>query len=179
MRSIILICTLLFSLHAHADAKDDTAPHRVGFVNVADVLNNSLQVKKLESELKVSYESRKAELDKDQEELNALEKKLADKGEKMDFEERSALEHQILSMRSRLKQELTWLEEDITIRKSAETGRLIKLLREVIEEVAKEKRIDLIFEGAVVYTSDRVDLSGDVSARLKKHFYENGKTSKK
>jgi Skp family chaperone for outer membrane proteins len=178
MRSFLLFWLLLFSVHAHADPESDKTPHRVGFVNVADVLNNSLQVKKLESELKVSYESRKSELDKEQEKLNTLEKKLADEGEKMTFEERSALEHQILSLRSRIKQELTWLEEDITIRKSAETGRLIKLLREVIEEVAKEKQIDLIFEGAVVYTSDRVDLSDDVSERLKKHFYENGKSGK-
>jgi Skp family chaperone for outer membrane proteins len=91
----------------------------------------------------------------------------------MNFDDRSTLEHQILSMRSKLKQEMTWLEEDITIRKSGETSRLIKLLREVIGEVAKEKKIDLVFEGAVVYTSDRVDLSGDVLERLQEHFDKN------
>jgi Skp family chaperone for outer membrane proteins len=91
----------------------------------------------------------------------------------MNFDDRSTLEHQILSMRSKLKQEMTWLEEDITIRKSSETSRLIKLLREVIGEVAKEKKIDLVFEGAVVYTSDRVDLSGDVLERLQEHFDKN------
>lgn len=154
-------------------AQAEETPYRVGFVNVAEVLNDSLQVKQLESELKTSYETRKAELDKEQEKLNELEQQLATKGEEMDFEQRSTLEHRILSMRSKLKQELTWLEEDITIRKSGETSRLIKLLREVIEQVAKEKKIDLVFEGAVVYTSDRADLSGDVSERLKKHFYEN------
>ena len=154
-------------------AQAEEPPYRVGFVNVAEVLNDSLQVKQLESELKTSYETRKVELDKEQEKLNELEQQLATKGADMDFEERSTLEHRILSMRSKLKQELTWLEEDITIRKSGETSRLIKLLREVIEQVAKEKDIDLVFEGAVVYTSDRADLSDDVSERLKTHFYEN------
>jgi Skp family chaperone for outer membrane proteins len=154
-------------------AQAEETPYRVGFVNVAEVLNDSLQVKQLESELKTSYETRKVELDKEQEKLNELEQQLATKGADMDFEERSTLEHRILSMRSKLKQELTWLEEDITIRKSGETSRLIKLLREVIEQVAKEKDIDLVFEGAVVYTSDRADLSDDVSERLKTHFYEN------
>jgi outer membrane protein len=157
-------------------AEDDGGPHRVGFVNVAEVLNKSPQVKKLEGELKESYETRKAELDKEQEKLNELERKLATEGEGMSFDDRSTLEHQILSMRSKLKQELTWLEEDITIRKSGETSRLIKLLREVIGEVAKEKKVDLVFEGAVVYTSDRVDLSGDVLKRLQDHFNKSTKS---
>jgi Skp family chaperone for outer membrane proteins len=145
-------------------------------VNVAEVLSKSPQVKKLESELKESYETRKAELDKEQEKLTELEQKLSTEGEKMEFDERSTLEHRILAMRSKLKQELTWLEEDITIRKSGETSRLIKLLREVIEEVAREKKIDLVFEGAVVYTSDRVNLSGAVLKRLEDHFNKSSKS---
>ena len=173
MRFARLVLLVMTFLPIAALAEDDGGPHRVGFVNVAEVLNKSPQVKKLEGELKESYETRKAELDKEQEKLNELERKLATEGEGMSFDDRSTLEHQILSMRSKLKQELTWLEEDITIRKSGETSRLIKLLREVIEQVAKEKDIDLVFEGAVVYTSDRADLSDDVSERLKTHFYEN------
>ena len=166
----LLLLTLLLPIAVSAE---ETGPHRVGFVNVADVLNKSPQVKKVEEELKESYETRKAELDKEQEKLNELERKLATEGEGMNFDDRSTLEHQILSMRSKLKQEMTWLEEDITIRKSGETSRLIKLLREVIGEVAKEKKIDLVFEGAVVYRSDRVDLSGDVLERLQEHFDKN------
>ncbi|MEJ2322030.1 MAG: OmpH family outer membrane protein, partial [Gammaproteobacteria bacterium] len=64
-------------------------------------------------------------------------------------------------------------------RKSGETSRLIKLLREVIEQVAKDRQIDLVFEGAVVYTSDRADLTGDVAKRLKQHFYDNRKEKDK
>jgi Skp family chaperone for outer membrane proteins len=169
---------LLLALAPGAQAEDER-PYRVGFVNVAEVLNGSLQVKQLESELKTSYETRKAELDKEQEKLGEYEQQLADEGERMDFEERSTLEHRILSMRSKLKQETTWLEEDIMIRKSGETSRLIKLLREVIEQVAKDRQIDLVFEGAVVYTSDRADLTGDVAKRLKQHFHDNRKEKDK
>ena len=176
MRFARLVLLVMTFLPIAALAEDDGGPHRVGFVNVAEVLNKSPQVKKLEGELKESYETRKAELDKEQEKLNELERKLATEGEGMSFDDRSTLEHQILSMRSKLKQELTWLEEDITIRKSGETSRLIKLLREVIGEVAKEKKVDLVFEGAVVYTSDRVDLSGDVLKRLQDHFKKSTKS---
>jgi len=176
MMRVARLVLLLITLLPVAALAEDAAPHRVGFVNVAEVLNKSPQVKKLESELKESYETRKAELDKEQEKLNELERKLATEGEGMSFDDRSTLEHQILSMRSKLKQELTWLEEDITIRKSGETSRLIKLLREVIGEVAKEKKVDLVFEGAVVYTSDRVDLSGDVLKRLQEHFDKSTKS---
>ena len=170
---LLLLLTALLPISVSAE---DAGPHRVGFVNVAEVLNKSPQVKKLEGELKESYETRKAELDKEQAKLNELERKLATEGEGMNFDDRSTLEHQILSKRSKLKQEMTWLEEDITIRKSGETSRLIKLLREVIGEVAKEKKIDLVFEGAVVYTSDRVDLSGAVLERLQEHFDKNAKS---
>jgi outer membrane protein len=176
MRFARLVLLVMTFLPIAALAEDDGGPHRVGFVNVAELLNKSPQVKKLEGELKESYETRKAELDKEQEKLNELERKLATEGEGMSFDDRSTLEHQILSMRSKLKQELTWLEEDITIRKSGETSRLIKLLREVIGEVAKEKKVDLVFEGAVVYTSDRVDLSGDVLKRLQDHFNKSTKS---
>jgi outer membrane protein len=176
MMRVARLVLLLLALLPIAAFAEEAGPHRVGFVNVAEVLNKSPQVKKLESELKESYETRKAELDKEQAKLNELERKLATEGEGMSFDDRSTLEHQILSMRSKLKQELTWLEEDITIRKSGETSRLIKLLREVIGEVAKEKEIDLVFEGAVVYTSDRVDLSGDVLKRLQDHFNKSAKS---
>lgn len=176
MMRVARLVLLLITLLPVAALAEEGGPHRVGFVNVAEVLNKSPQVKKLESELKESYETRKAELDKEQEKLNELERKLATEGEGMSFDDRSTLEHQILSMRSKLKQELTWLEEDITIRKSGETSRLIKLLREVIGEVAKEKKVDLVFEGAVVYTSDRVDLSGDVLKRLQDHFDKSAKS---
>lgn len=171
--AVVLLLLALLPIAAFAE---DGGPHRVGFVNVAEVLSKSPQVKKLESELKESYETRKAELDKEQEKLTELEQKLSTEGEKMSFDERSTIEHRILSMRSKLKQELTWLEEDITIRKSGETSRLIKLLREVIEEVAREKKIDLVFEGAVVYTSDRVNLSGAVLKRLEDHFNKSSKS---
>ena len=176
MMRVARLVLLLIALLPIAAFAQEGGPHRVGFVNVAEVLNKSPQVKKLESELKESYETRKAELDKEQAKLNELERKLATEGEGMSFDDRSTLEHQILSMRSKLKQELTWLEEDITIRKSGETSRLIKLLREVIGEVAKEKKIDLVFEGAVDYTSDRVDLSGAVLERLQEHFDKNTKS---
>ncbi len=176
MMRVVRLLLLLSALLPIAAFAEDGGSHRVGFVNVAEVLNKSPQVKKLESELKESYETRKAELDKEQEKLNELERKLATEGEGMSFDDRSTLEHQILSMRSKLKQELTWLEEDITIRKSGETSRLIKLLREVIEEVAREKKIDLVFEGAVVYTSDRVNLSGAVLKRLEDHFNKSSKS---
>ncbi|MEJ2330667.1 MAG: OmpH family outer membrane protein [Gammaproteobacteria bacterium] len=125
MMRVARLVLLVMALLPIAAFAEDGGPHRVGFVNVAEVLNKSPQVKKLESELKESYETRKAELDKEQEKLNELERKLATEGEGMSFDDRSTLEHQILSMRSKLKQELTWLEEDITIRKSGETSRLI------------------------------------------------------
>ena len=120
MMRVARLVLLVMALLPIAAFAEDGGPHRVGFVNVAEVLNKSPQVKKLESELKESYETRKAELDKEQEKLNELERKLATEGEGMSFDDRSTLEHQILSMRSKLKQELTWLEEDITIRKSGE-----------------------------------------------------------
>ncbi len=176
MMRYALLFLLLITLLPIAAFAEEGGPHRVGFVNVAEVLNKSPQVRKLEGELKESYETRKAELDKEQEKLSELENKLSTEGEGMNFDDRSTLEHQILSMRSKLKQEMTWLEEDITIRKSGETSRLIKLLREVIGEVAKENKIDLVFEGAVVYTSDRVDLSGAVLERLQDHFNKSTKS---
>ena len=165
---------VLFSLAClgtavHADEK----PHSVGFVNVRWILSNSPQVKAIEQSLKTEYETREADIEVEREKLKELESRLAQKGDSLQLDERSALERQIITERRRVKQLGDELDEDITFRKNEEMNKLRLQIAEVIEAIAKEQSIDMIFETAVVYVSDRVDISKQILDRLQKAYDQN------
>ena len=173
----LLFCLML--LLVSPLAAESHAPYKVGFVNVPTILKNSPQVTAIEEALKAEYEERNNALVERRDGLKKLEEELQGSAG-LSFEERSALERKVLTERRRIKQTSDELEEDITFKKTDEMNRLRIQIAETIAAIAKEQGIDLVFETAVVYTSDRADISEQVLERLKKAFEEGkGKAATK
>ncbi|OOZ39079.1 OmpH family outer membrane protein [Solemya elarraichensis gill symbiont] len=170
LKSLKLILPVLFLLQASAASAESS--HKVGFVNVPLIMKNSPQVAEIEEGLKQEYLSRNKVLDSRREKLQELEVELKDAGS-LSFEDRTALERKVLTERRRLKEATSELDEDIAFKKNDEQNRLRVLIAETIESIAREQSIDLVFETAVVYASDRADISKQVLERMQAAYGAN------
>jgi len=158
---------------AHPLAAQDAVPHSIGYVNVPWILNNSPQVKAVEADLKSSFSQREDELRQRQEKLDAIEERLRVEAGIPEDEVRR-LERDLISGKRRLKISQQEFQEDLALRQSEETNKLRRQISEVIQAVAKDKGLDMVFETAVVYVSDRVDISKDVLSQLQDQYKANG-----
>jgi len=176
MRRYILLALLFVSLPPSATvcsaAESGSAPHKLAFVNVSRILKSTPQVKAIEAVLKEGYEKREAELNLREERLNQLKNELKSRRDTLDINKRTELERDILVKARRLKTSRIEMEEDIALQKNEEMNRLRLLIAEVIESIAKEHNIDMVFEAGVVYVSDRVDISDQILQRLKERHAE-------
>jgi outer membrane protein len=159
----LLALLLVFGLAGVASAET-----RVAFVEVARLLQESPQVQAVRDRLKNEFSRRDNELVAQQKQLKQLEEKLARDGAIMSAEEAKKLERDIIARSRKLKSDQTAFQEDLALRQNEELGKLRKVIAEIIIEVAKDEKIDLVLESGVVWASDRVNMTDKVLARLRK-----------
>jgi outer membrane protein len=159
-----LILTLTLALAASAV----NAEVKIGFVEVARLLQDAPQVQQVRDRIKSEFARRDDELVAQQKQLKQLEDKLTRDGAIMSDGEIKRLERDIIARRRKLKNEQTAFQEDLALRQNEELGKLRKVIAEVIIEVARQEKFDLVLESGVVWASDRVNITDTVLQRLKK-----------
>jgi outer membrane protein len=142
--------------------------YRIGFVNATRVFEESPQYKEARDRLQTEFSRREKELLSSQKQLQQLEEKLQRDGAVMSEDEVKRLERDILSRSRRLKNSQTAFREDLNLRQNEEFKKLRTQIREVIQEVGKAEKMDLIVSDGVVYYSDRIDISDLVLKKLKR-----------
>lgn len=173
--SLLVAIALTVPLSAFGQTAEPS--HRVAYVNVPWILDKSPQVEAVESALRASFSPREEELRSRQEELGRIEDRLRDDSGKLSEDEIKQLERDLVSGKRRLKIAQQEFQEDLALRRSEEISKLRQQISEVIQSVAKDNQIDLVFETAVVYVSDRVDISKEVLKRLQGMRQTNGGAS--
>jgi len=138
----------------------------VGFVQVSRLLTEPPQVKIMLKKLKAEFSRRNEKLTAQQVQIKKLEQKLSKEGSIMSTSEAKRLERDILSRRLKLKNAREELQQEKQLRQSEEVDRLRKVISEVIADVAKREKLDIVLEGGVTWASDRADVTGKVLKRL-------------
>jgi outer membrane protein len=144
-----------------------TAEYKISFVEVPRLLRDAPQVEKVRNKLKQEFSRRNDDLVAQRQQMLKLQEKLQRDGAIMSASETKRLERDILSRQRKLKSAQTEFQEDLSLRQNEELGKLRKLIGEVIVQVAKEDKIDLVLESGVVYASERTDITDKVLERLK------------
>jgi outer membrane protein len=142
--------------------------YRIAFVNATKVFEESPQYQKARDRLQTEFSRREKELLSEQKQLKQLEEKLRRDGSVMSESEVKRLERDILSRSRKLKNAQTEFREDLNLRQNEEFKKLRQQVREVIQEVGKEEKIDLIVSDGVVYFSKKIDISDLVLEKLRK-----------
>ena len=124
---------------------------KIGFVDPVRLLELSPQGEKVLIDLRENILNMERDLEK-----NRLV---------MQITETQKKQREIDVLKRKLKREQEEAREDYNLRRNEELGRLQRLVRETIVEIAKEEGFDLIVEQAV-YVSGRINLTERVLERL-------------
>ena len=163
-KSAIYLLPMLLLLSGTLYAEE----YRIAFVNATKVFEESPQYQQARERLQTEFSRREKELLSEQKQLKQLEEKLQRDGTVMSESEVKRLERDILSRSRKLKNAQTEFREDLNLRQNEEFKKLRQQVREVIQEVGKEEKIDLIVSDGVVYFSKKIDISDRVLEKLRK-----------
>lgn len=141
---------------------------KVGYVNASQLLEKAPQADAARNNLEKEFAPRDKRLVAEQKELRQMEEKLNRDGAVMSDTERQKMERDIVSRKRDLKRARANFREDLNIRRNEELAKLQKLIVDTIRALAKEGEYDLVLTDAVLYASDKVDITSVVLERLKK-----------
>lgn len=139
---------------------------KIGFVNAARVLEEAPQAEAARAQLEKEFSPRDKKLLAAQKEVKDMEDKLTRDGAIMSESERHKLEREIIDRKRDLKRESEDFREDLNIRRNEAFEQLRRRVQDVVINLAKEQKFDLIVSDGVVYFSDRVDITDQVIKRL-------------
>lgn len=160
LRAAFACALLLGAGAAHAELK-------LGFVNVPRVLDQAPQARAADQRLEKEFGPRDSEIVKMKRDLVAQNDKLAKNAAVMSATERQRQESDLRQMRREIRRLEDEFREDVNLRRSQELGKLQRLVVEVIQNLAKAEKFDLIISDGVIYAGDAVDITDKVIARLK------------
>ena len=165
MQRILLLMLLMLGIHGTAHAQQGM---RVAFVNTPEVLEQAPQAEAVRNTLQAEFAPRDAKLVAEQQKVRALEERLLRDAAVMSDDERRRLERDLLAQQRDLKRSRDEFGEDFNIRRNEELSKMQREIAESSMNLARERGYDLIIESGVVYASDRVDITKEVIARLKR-----------
>lgn len=155
------LCALPISLPQAAD-------YVIAAIDPDRIVELSPQYEEARGELQRAVAEREKRLREQQEELTALQARLERDSALMSNEEVQRLTNDIRNRDRKLKYAQGEAREDLTLRQNEMRTKLGKQVEEVVTELAKERRIDLIVSGKdVFYFSERIDISDEVVERMR------------
>jgi outer membrane protein len=139
----------------------------VAVVNVVRLQTEAPQVAEVRERIKAEFLVREAKTSAQQEQIKQLEQKLLRDRASMSDAESKSLQRDIRSRTLRLENAKEELESDRRLRLSEEMDHLRRVLSEVIAEVAKTEKLDIVLESGVTWASERANITDKVLARMR------------
>lgn len=139
---------------------------KIGFVNVAKVLEMAPQAAKAKQRLEQEFKPRDKHLVAQQKEIKTLEEKLSRDATVMSESERRKLERDIIGKKREAKRSQEEFSEDFNMRRNEELGKLQRRIVEAIRALAKEEAYDLLLTDGVIYAGEKIDVTEQVQKKL-------------
>lgn len=159
---VVLLTTAMSFTAAHA------ADYKIGVVNAPRVLEAAPQAEVARVKLEKEFASRDQKLVAAQKDLKSLEDRIQKDGAIMSETERGRLERDIMNKRRDLKRDTQEFQEDVNYRRNEEMAAIQQQIADAIIALSKEQGFDIVLGTGVVFASEKVDVTDQVIARLKK-----------
>ena len=140
---------------------------KIGFVNVARVIDKSPQADMALKKLEEEFGPRDREIRAGQQELKAIEDDLQKNELVYDEATKNQKELELRNKRRSIKRLTDEFREDYNLRRNEELNALQKLVVKAIVEIARERKFDLVLHEPVVFASDKIDITDEVLEQLK------------
>jgi len=85
------------------------------------------------------------------------------------------IEQDIRRRRRELNNSSAEFREDLNLRRSEEINKLLRKISEVVINIGKREKIDMIFSAGVAYASKSIDISDKVLQQLAQEYKKKGK----
>ncbi|MGE0860302.1 MAG: OmpH family outer membrane protein [Gammaproteobacteria bacterium] len=144
------------------------ADYKIGVVNAPRVLEAAPQAEVARVKLEKEFAARDQKLVAAQKELKTLEDRAQKDGAIMSESERGRLERDIMNKRRDLKRDTQEFQEDVNYRRNEEMATIQQQIADAIISLSKEQGFDMVLGTGVVFASEKVDITDQVIARLKK-----------
>ena len=138
---------------------------KIGYVNAVKVIEQAPQREAALKKLEAEFTPRDKKLVEMQQDIRKAEEDLEKNRLVMKDSERRDKESQLGALKRDLRRETQEFREDLNARRNEELASLQKMVQQVIVDIAKKEKYDLILEGAV-YAGDRVDITTKVLEKL-------------
>lgn len=171
MTKTFTVFILMFTLMQSALAEDV----KIGFVNATRLMNEIPQATNLKEKLQLEFAPRDKKISDMQTDLKKLEDTKSKNASLLTEENKNKLDHEILKLTRDIRRSREEYLEDLNIRRNEGLGVLQKLVTEAIHSFAKSNNYDFIFSSSVLYASQRVDLTDELIAYLKKEYQVSNK----
>ncbi len=159
---IALFLALMFTLNiSHAELK-------IGFVNVAKVLEKVPQAEEAKKRLETEFSPRDKQLASQIQDIKRLEETLVKDGSVMSDSKKKNLKRDIITKKREAKRAQQVFGEDFSLRRNEELGKLQKRIIEAIKEIAKEDDYDLLLTDGVIHAKPEFDVTARVQEKLSK-----------
>ncbi len=162
-----LSAVLLASAVGFTTTMASAAEVKIGYVNAVKVIEQAPQRETALKKLEAEFTPRDKKLVEMQQEIREAEEDLEKNRLVMKDSERRDKESQLGALKRDLRRETQEFREDLNARRNEELAALQKMVQQIIVEIAKQEKYDLILEGAV-YASSSVDITDKVLERLNK-----------
>jgi outer membrane protein len=139
---------------------------KIGFVNVAKVLEKAPQAEKAKKRLEQEFSPRDKQLVSQGKEIKKLEEKLSRDASVMGESERRKLERDIIGKKREAKRSQQEFSEDFNLRRNEELGKLQRRIIEAIRALAKDEKFDLLLTEGVIFASPQIDVTEQVQKKL-------------
>ena len=170
----VVVSAALLGLAFAGSGQVHGADVKVGFVNVAIVLDQAPQAAHARARIEREFAPRDREILSLQQEIRTLEDKLVKNAAVLSASERERQEAELRQLKRELRRSQEEFREDLNLRRSQELSALQRMVTEVIQDMARGENYDLIVTDGVVFAGDRVNITRRVIERLKSDFQESG-----
>jgi len=145
------------------------ADYKIGYVNLAKILNESPSAKAAQKKLEQEFTPRNKKLEVKAKQIKKQKEKLKKESDIMSSEQIEALQRKILKGERDLQRDATEAQEDFKLRRRDELGKIESKLKEVILGIAESEKYDLILTNSdVTYASDKSNIN--ITAKVLKKF---------
>jgi outer membrane protein len=140
---------------------------KIGFVNVAKVIEESPQGDHVKKSLEEEFAPKQQKLMDDEKSLRQLGDRLRRDGALMTESQRSKLERDAVAKERELKRKQDSFREDLNFRRNELLMELQQKVMKTIQDYAKKNQYDLLVAEGVLYASDAIDVTDDIIQLLK------------
>jgi len=164
------VCAGLVLAVSILGAQAAAAEVKVGFVNVAKVLELAPQAEAARNRIEREFAPKDRELLEQQKDVRGLEDRLVKNAAVLSEVERQRQETDIRASKRELRRAQDEFREDLNLRRSQELSKLQQKVTEVIQTLAKAEKYDLIVSDGVIFAGERVDITDMILEQLRADF---------